>query len=651
MKTLTLFIFLTFLFSSSFSQIDYSTTSKKAIKYFDKGVEEYNNRNDDEALKLFESAVKTDPAFIEPYLIMANIYNEKWEFEKMVGCYEKVISIKPDYDGKIYFFLASGYLSMGKYEDAKKSVNTCISSPKTDPTIKEWAQELLKKAEFGINAMRNPVPFDPKNLGKLINTKYDDYWPSLTADEQILTTTVLLPKDSRYEISIMNSQEDFFISSKVDGEWSQIRNMGKPINTGNNEGAQSFSADGQWFFYTVCERPEDFGSCDIYFSRSLGEFWENPGNLGKPVNSAAWEAQPSISADGKTLFFTSNRAGGVRDPENERIVTQDLWVAYKSDDGKWSSPVNLGEPVNTYGNECSPFIHPDGRTLYFSSDTHTGMGGFDIFVTRLNPDGTWSEPVNLGYPINTYMNEIGLIVNSKGELAMFSSDREGSERKDIYSFELHKEVRPIPVTYMKGYFYDAKTKKRLSTSFDLIDLETRKIVAKSESYPETGEYLVCIPVDRSYAFEASKSGYLFYSENFSLKSQEDPTKPFEKNIPLTPIQKDEIVILNNIFFDTDSFALKGESIAELDVLKSFLDNNPNVKIEIRGHTDNIGTKEYNLKLSENRAKSVYNYLVQKGIDKTRLTYKGYGFSIPLINEDTDAARAKNRRTEFKVVSI
>jgi outer membrane protein OmpA-like peptidoglycan-associated protein len=312
--------------------------------------------------------------------------------------------------------------------------------------------------------------------------------------------------------------------------------------------------------------------------------------------------------------------------------------------------VNIGDPINTDKEENSPFIHFDNRTLYFCSDGHTGMGGRDLYFTKLDSSGKWMAPVNLGYPINTCADEFGLIVNTKGDTAYFSSDKEGGKGKlDLYCFELNKENRPMPVTYVKGIVFNNETKEKIEARFELINLKTGKIVYTSFSDPVKGDFLVTLPSENDYALNVSKEGYLFYSDNFSLKGNWSIIEPFIKNIPLQPIKVGESVVLRNIFFETAKYDLKTESVIELDKLVAFLKTNDKLKIEISGHTDNIGTKEYNQILSENRAKSVYNYLIEIGIDKARLTFKGFGDTKPIDTNDTDAGRSNNRRTEFKII--
>jgi outer membrane protein OmpA-like peptidoglycan-associated protein len=299
----------------------------------------------------------------------------------------------------------------------------------------------------------------------------------------------------------------------------------------------------------------------------------------------------------------------------------------------------------------APFIHPDNRTLYFASRGHQGMGGFDLFVSRMDANGNWTSPVDLAYPINTYADEINLVVNAKGDVAYISSDKLGGKGgMDIYSFKLYKEAQPVMVTYFKGIVFDKETKHRLEAKFELIDLATGKVVSSSSSDPLTGEFLLALPTEKNYGLNVSKPGYLFYSDHFELLGESSKTKPFIYNVPLQPIRVGETVILKNIFFDTDKYDLKEESRSELARLTQLLKSNPQIHIEISGHTDNHGSADHNLVLSRNRAQAVYNYLIMNGISKERLSYDGFGMTRPIDTNDTEQGRANNRRTEFRVVA-
>ncbi len=643
MKRALLIFAITLISLGIFAQEQYSTKKKKAIKYFESAIQYYNSRDNKSALFHAHKAIETDLNFVEPYNFIAAIYDEDGNYNKAIEYYNKAIIIAPSFSPNTYYFLGKLEYLTGNYESSTIHLKQCLEFENIKPKITHWAKEILKRSVFSENAVNNPVPFNPISLGKNINTKYNDYWPSLTADENILITTITIPIDDKYPISSRNIHEDFFISHKdEDGNWKKIKNIGAPINSKNNEGAQNFSADGQWLFYTVCNRPEDYGSCDIYYARKIGDKWNEPKNLGPDVNAGSWDCNPSMASDGRTLFFSSNRKGGEG--------SKDIWCTSLQDNGRWTKPENLGNKINTLGNESAPFIHPDNKTLYFASDGLVGLGELDIFMSRKQVNGEWGEPVNIGYPINTKGNEMGLIVNSSGNLALFSSERFGGEGMDIYSFDLYKEAQPERVFYVKGYVYDKATNKRLKANFELYNVEKDSLVVKSVSNPGNGSYLITLPTNNNYAFNVSKKGYMFYSENFSLKNFDDNKKPYEINIPLQVIEKNASIVLKNIFFEIDSYDLRLESRTELSKLFQFLNINSSLIVEISGHTDNVGSKQHNINLSTNRAKKVYEYLINKGISASRLSYKGYYFSRPIAKNDTEEGRAKNRRTEFKIIS-
>ena len=325
-------------------------------------------------------------------------------------------------------------------------------------------------------------------------------------------------------------------------------------------------------------------------------------------------------------------------------------MTQKNSSGSWSFPVNLGANLNTPGNEQSPFIHPDNQSIYFSSEGHSNMGKGDIFISRQDSNKQWIPALNLGYPINTWNNEVGLFVNAAGDMAYYSSDRLKDRGLDIYEFPLYTEARPIPVSYMKGRVFNARTWKGIEATFQLIDLQTGDLVMESSSAPEEGDFLVSLPAGRNYALNVSKPGYLFYSDNFSFAGVYKLSDPFLKDVPLSPISAGEKVILRNVFYAFDSYEVQSESEAELGIVIEFMNLNPNIKIEISGHTDNVGNDQYNQLLSEKRARSVVDYLAAKGIHTDRLSFKGYGSSMPIAANDTEEGRSTNRRTELRIVN-
>ena len=635
--------FLLVLFSTfvSVSQ-PYTTKDNKAIKLYEDAKRKFLLTDYDDAIKPCTQALKKDTLFIETYYLLSKIYKAKDLAEDDISILKRCAEINGRNYPMIFYDLANEQLEYGYYLEASQTLNILIQLQKTlTKNDLEAMYQLKTHIDFCLKLLNHPVPFNPVNMGSEINSEFDDYEPALTADGEEIIITCLLPieKNNQYPGG-NNIQEDFFISHKENGNWIKRTDIGLPINTLGNEGAQSISADGRVFFFTACSRPDSKGSCDIYYSMRRGGQWSNPRNLGNPVNSSYWESQPSCSADGRTIYYVSNRPGG--------YGQMDIWETHLDKDGKWSSPKNLGPNVNTKENEQSPFIHADGRTLYFASSGHMGMGKMDIFKTEKDSLGVWGKPINLGYPINTWKDESDLRVSANGSTAIMSSNRPGGfGGTDLYTFDLYKEARPKEVSYVKGNIFDAKTQKKLGAMFELIELKTGDIVMTSFSDAVSGRFLVPLTLNNEYALNVSKDGYMFFSEHYNLQ-QDSALKPIELNIPLQPIEAGGTVVLENVFFDTDKYILKDQSKVELQKLIDFMVYNKQVVIQISGHTDNTGDKQKNIILSENRAKAVTEYLTSKGVAKERLSYKGYGDTKPLVPNDTEKHKAMNRRTEFVI---
>lgn len=631
------------------AQQNYSSAVPKAIRSFEMALKFYEARVPDKALESITDALKADPAFVEAYMLRANIYEDQKDYDAAIKAYKEAIAAGPDYFPNNYYSLAKSEFRKGYYSDAKIHYEKFLSFPKTNAGLQSQAKQMLLNCSFAEQAVKNPVPFNPVNMGPNINSEDEEYFPAITADGQTFLYTRRM-KTNFY--GRPSRQEDFYVSKKVNKVWTPAQPLTE-INTQGNEGAPSLSADGQYLFFTACEEMIESagarktkGSCDIFIAKKIGDKYNAPRNLEMPVNTSAWESQPSFSSDGRTLYF-------VRAIKNKEGKTQrDILVTLIGDNSEWSEPVSVSDKINTGGEEMSVFIHPDDQTLYFSSDGHPGLGGLDIFMSRRTPTGEWGEPVNLGYPINTGGDENSLLVSPTGETAYFASDREGGlGGLDLYSFTLPEIMRPVAITYMKGKVFDAETKKPLSASFELIDLATNKLVVSSSSNTGNGEFLVCLPAGKSYALNVSKDGYLFYSENFQLKDPKSAKDPVNKDVAMKPIKAGQSVVLKNIFYDIDKYELKEESRAELNKLIGFLNKNPKLKIEIGGHTDNTGGKVYNQQLSEKRAKSVHDYLLENKIDSSRLQFKGYGDTTPVADNATEQGRTQNRRTEFTIVSV
>jgi tetratricopeptide (TPR) repeat protein len=393
-------ILLIFLCIQAVAQQPYKTESKKAIKYYEEGLEGYNQGYYALAAQYLKNAIETDPNFQNAYLVLAEVYWDVGKYDLAIENYDLGLKIDSTFYPKGYLNKGKLEIKIGRYVDALKSFNTYLALESGDNKYIQQAKQGTRQAKFAIHAMNNPVDFNPVNLGPNVNTKDDEYWPSLSADGLTLVITRLV---HTYDITTGNRmQEDFFFSHFADGIWKPMKYAGFPLNTPDNEGAQSISANGQLMVYTVCNRKGVIGRCDIYYSEKQGDEWTFPKNMGPPINTTAKETQPSLSADGRTIYFASDRPGGKGE--------LDIWVSQRNDDGTWQVPVNLGDSVNTSGDEMSPFIHQDNNTLYFSSDSHIGMGGYDLYIARRDENGNFTHVENLGYPINTPGDEIGLIV-------------------------------------------------------------------------------------------------------------------------------------------------------------------------------------------------------------------------------------------------
>lgn len=630
-----------------------SSKNRSAIKDYNNGISFYGAGKKNEASSALISALTKDPNFIEAYLVLGDLYHSDSNYERELEVLKKAVAIDSTFFPTTFLNIGIASYLNADYDESilwLERYKWRFSDDRTAPKANMW----LERARFAKESVNNAYDIQLYSAGDSINSEFDEYWPSLTADEQTMIFTVLVPRnlDLFYEKELPKSavyfQEDFYYSIKKEWGWSKRKKLEGAINTDGNEGAQTLSADGNWMFFTACGRPDGRGSCDIYFSERTEEGWSEPVNLGMPINTPYWESQPSFSSDGKTLLFVSNRPGG--------IGGKDIWQATIQDFKKDGTPIFgnvrcLGTNINTGKDENSPFLHHDNKTLYFSSDGRPGMGEMDIFFSRRGANGEWKPSVNLGYPINTSGDEIGFVVNAKGNRAYLSSDgrEELVNAKNIYWFDLPPPLQPEPVIYVKGRVYDSESKQTLPATFQLQDLISGTDIVTTKGNRSTGEFLVCLPLGSRYSFRVSHPGYLFYSGHFDIKGSHPLDAPYLLDVALHPIKQGAKIALKNIFFELDSYELRSDSKIELDGLIDFMKVNKDVKIQIGGHTDNQGNASYNQLLSENRAKEVRNYLIQRGVESSRLEFKGFGMNQPIDDNSTEDGRANNRRTEITVL--
>lgn len=618
------------------AQYDPAKVSKKAAALYEQAIDKAQNDEFREGIRLLKEAVKIDPGFADGYLSIAGMYGELKRYDSAALFYEKARSIDNAYFKDYNLPYSINLAGLGKFETAIEAIDSFLTIPNLNEKSILAAGYRKKSYRFALDYAKEKqlhlYLFEPRNMGESINSRFSEYYPTLTIDA----------KEFIFTRRVNNFNEDFYGAQRQeDGSWSKAAGLSGNINTEHNEGAQNISQDGDWLIFTGCNLPDGVGNCDLYISFLTPDGWSTPENLGYPINTEAWESAPSLSPDKRDLYFASRRIDG--------YGGSDIYVSHRLPNGRFGQPENLGPEINTSGDESCPFIHADNQTLYFTSNGHLGYGGDDLFMAKKGPKGIWSKAVNLGYPINTIENEGSLVVAADGKTAYYASDRSDSYGGlDLYSFELRADVRPARTLWVKGKVFDKKTLKGLPSSVELTDLSTREVLSRIQT-DETGNYLITLPVGRDYAFNVNRKGYLFFSENFPF-SQKQPDSTYHIDIPLQPLEANAAIVLKNIFFDSNLFELKPESTTELDKVVQLLKDNPTLKIEISGHTDNTGKAEDNQKLSANRANAVVRYLASKGVAASRLTGKGYGAVQPIAPNTTEEGRARNRRTELKVIS-
>lgn len=633
-----IFLILAFLVFANGSKAQWykpEKVNKKAIKVYEAAYDLAVEGDYEKSLNKLDEALAIEPKYVEAYLSRAGIYGDLKNYTASVTDFSKAFSLDSIFSSTYLLPYSISLAGIGNFELALEKLNAFLNTEKLNPQSIKSGNYRKRTYEFALDYKKShpagDYHFDPVNLGDGINTNYLEYYPSLTIDgkKMIFTRRV-------------NNDEDFYESENINGVWSKATPAKGKLNTTLNEGAQSISQDGQWLIFTGCNYPEGQGSCDLYISfKTKSGSWTEAENIGAIVNTDLWESAPSLSPDKKDLYFSSNRFNG--------YGGKDIWVTHRNNLGKWTIPENLGPTINTSGDETCPFIHPDNQTLYFNSNGLPGYGMADLFLTRKGADNKWTTPLNLGYPINTIDDEGSLIVASDGYTSYYASDRKNKNSGlDIYSFILPKELSAKKTLWINGNVFDAKSKLGLPSMATLTCLGNANFSTQIQT-DEDGNFLITLPIGYEYSLNINRKGYLFYSDHFSLP--ENTTDSFFKlNVPLQPIEAGASIVLKNIFFGNNETKLQPESEAELNKIIVLLNENPNMKVQISGHTDNVGKKEANQLLSLNRAKSVVNYLIGKGITINRLLPKGFGDTKPVASNDTDEGKSLNRRTEINVVS-
>ncbi len=630
-------ILLCFVYANSFSQTYQPENIKKnALDIYERALEQLRDGSLKQAIPLLEKAIEYDANFADAYLSLGGVYGELKNYEKSVYYYETARGKDTAYFKYYNLPYSINLAGLGKFNEALEAVNQFLAIPNLNDKSIKSANYRRDCYQFAVNdAAKHSATdyvFTPMNLGDSINSPQSEYYPSFTIDDSTLVYT------RRGE----GIRENFIQSKKIKDHYSKSELINGQLNEEPSKGAINISQDAEWLIFAGNFSGKGFGDFDLYISYNTPQGWSQPINLGAAINTEFWESSPSLSPDKNVLYFSSNRPGG--------FGGRDLYASYRQANGKWSAAVNMGATINTKGDELAPFIHADNNTLYYTSNGLPGYGGTDIYVARKDTSDAWGVPENLGYPINTIENEGSLFVASDGVTAYYASDRADTRGGlDLYKFQLRKDIRPAKTLYVQGSVSDAATHHNIPCAVELIDNATQKTITKVQT-DETGFYFITLPVGRDYTFAVNRKGYLFYSDLFQLSNKEADSI-YVKNIALQPIAINASGVLKNIQFEFNSSQLLPVSLIELDKLLQLMTDNAGVKILISGHTDNAGTDARNMQLSLDRAKAVAAYLVSKGIDAKRLTWKGFGASKPVADNTTEAGRAQNRRTEFTVTGL
>ncbi|MEP4495365.1 MAG: OmpA family protein [Ekhidna sp.] len=600
----------------------------------------------DLAIEKFKESIKFNPQYPDAWFYLGKTYDHLNKVEETISAYRNLEKVKADYNIAIYYDIAKSYIELENLRSARIYIKRYLDrAPKTPNSEKLIHLALNRLNYIDISTeLRASAPntTEPTPIATL-NSVSGDYMPQVNPTGTRLYFTSV--RQGGFDFKDQNSAaldfgEDLYYSKLTNDQWSAPELLPQPINSKANDFGSSFTGDGQTMVYVRCDESGAMGSCDLYMTQLIGSKWSEPRNMGNVVNTKNWESQPTINTDGNRIIFTSIRPGG--------NGASDLYMIEKNQLGLWGVPQNLGSIVNTPLSENSPFLAADGKTLYFSSTGHPGMGGADIFYTVFE-NGKWSTPKNLGKPINSRGNDTNFSISASGN-AYQASSRLDENNFDIFSVVLPDELKPKPTIIVQGVVSNSEDNKPLSALVLIEDLNSGELIATNKSNEETGEYLVVLPAGRDYSVSANAEGFFFYSQSFELPTDATYAE-ITNDIPLEPIKKGTKVVLNNIFFEIGKAELKPISYVELNKAVTLMKNNKSMVIEVGGHTDSQGADAANLSLSQKRAQSVVEYMVLAGIERERLIAKGYGETVAIADNNTKEGRAKNRRTEFVIVEF
>ncbi len=615
------------------------TENEKAKAYFIQAMDMQKIRRFDLAIEHLKDAIKKDEMFEEAYAALIKNY-ELFGYKKQLDLlYQQILKFLPETQlaAKAYLANAESHFESGNYTEAEIEIEKAARLATTDLALKTRALQIRQNVKF-VKGESGKIPENlvMEPLSEELNKFQLQYFPAMTADENFLIFTARQGTHDMYD-------ENIYVSRKMNGKWMSPQGISPLINGRENEGTSSINGDARILVFTKCGSPEGQGSCDIFVTERVGNNWKAPKPI-REINSPYWDSHPTLSADGRKIFFTSARPGGQG--------RMDIWCAEKDTNQVWQPPYNLGPAINTPYDEETPFMHANGQTLYFASDGHPGFGKVDLFYTK-KTNGTWDKPTNLGKAINTSKDESGLFITASGKTGLFCLEER--RERDLISSQIQVFRLPVDMqkgpscTFLTGTVFDAVTKQRIQASIELVNMQSSKPEFSMESDKDFGTYTAVIQQGTPYAMFVSKPGYLFNSSSVRTDSLPNPEEGLKKDIYLEPIRSGASIVLNNLFFESGKADLLPASLMELRKVGRLMSLNPAMSIEISGHTDNVGKDADNLLLSQKRAMAVIVHLGKQGISKTRLKSVGHGETKPLNDNSDEAKRLLNRRIEFKVL--
>ena len=614
--------------------------------FVEKAQSNWRRGNMREAERYLNQAVRMNDTFAHALYLLGEIQFQKAKMRQAEALWKRLLKVCPDYKPQVNFFVGVMELENGKPDRAIDLINRFLKNSEREFGLDADAERTLAEAKLRKKLRADPLPYDPKPVEK-VSTQGDEYLASISPDQRLLFFTRRAKKTLRRDgpAAKVRFVEEFSKATRLkNGKFTEGKPMPAPFNQKFNEGAPSITATNAELYFTVCQDLEGYKNCDIYYAQkdTLG-YWSTPQSIGDHINTRDhWESQPTVDAEGEHLYFASDQPGG--------IGGLDIFHCSRLPDGTWSAPEALPAPVNTPKNEKTPFIHSDSETLYFTSNGHLGMGGFDIFYVR-RKDSSWQEPVNMGYPINKAGDDLGLFVSLDGQTAYFASNKLRSATGwDLYSFELPPQARPQEVALVTGRLQQRDTTGYQGAQVVIKNLQNRETNQLRVDL-KTGRYagVVKATPGADLVVKAQKRGTAFSARYISTDSLSE-FGAAEAELELASLEVGKEYTLNDINFASDSYALTPAAKAVIEEFLVYLQAHPQMKADIQGHTDNVGGEQSNLDLSRNRARTVYEYLVDKGVSPQRLSHHGYGEQRPIASNDTPEGRAQNRRTVFVVTA-